>query len=242
LLPPPPLAKLAAKSSLFLDFDGTLIELAQRPDAIVVDAGLRDLLGMLAERLDARLAIVSGRSIAQLDHFLGPVTAALAGSHGVERRLLTGRIDRPPPPVTLDRATEAVRRFVAAHPGSVLEEKSHGVGLHYRSVPEIEAEAHRFAARLATEHGLAVQIGKMMVELKPEGDKGQAIAALLAEPPMAGTRPIFLGDDLTDETGFAIVEGLGGIGVLVGPLRETKASRHLPDVASVRAWLAEGFE
>lgn len=241
LLPPPPLGPLADGSSVFLDFDGTLVELAERPDAIVVDAGLRDLLGTLAERLAGRLAIVSGRSIAQLDHFLGPVTAALAGSHGVERRLLTGRIVRPPPPEALDRATEAVRRFVAAHPGSVLEEKSHGVGLHYRGVPEIEFEAHRFAARLATEHGLTVQIGKMMVELKPEGDKGQAIAALLAEPPMAGTRPVFLGDDLTDETGFAIVEQLGGLGVLVGPVRKTKASRHLPGVAAVRRWLAEGL-
>lgn len=242
LLPaPPPFAPLLASASLFLDFDGTLVELAERPDAVMVDSGLHDLLGGLAEKLDGRLAIVSGRSIAQLDEFLGPLTAALAGSHGVERRWPGGEIICPPPPQTLGLVTEAVRRFVAARPGAVLEEKSHGVGLHYRAVPEIEADAHRFAAHLAVEHGLALQIGKMMVELKPEGDKGQAIAALLAEPRMAGTSPVFLGDDLTDEAGFAIVEQRGGLGVLVGPERATAASRRLIDVAAVRRWLAEGL-
>jgi trehalose 6-phosphate phosphatase len=235
-LPPPPRADLSG-ASLFLDFDGTLVDLVDRPDSVVVDEGLHDLLGALAERLDGRLAIVSGRSIAQLDRFLGRLPAALAGSHGIERRARNGTTALPPPPVSLAAATIAAERFAQNHPGVIVEAKSYGVALHYRLASAVEPAAHRFAAHIASETGLSVQIGKMMVELKPRGNKGEAIAAFLAEPPMAGTFPIFLGDDLTDEPGFAQMLDHDGIGVLVGPPRATAATHHLPDVAAARAWL-----
>ena len=239
---PSPLRGNLRSVGLFLDFDGTLVELVDRPDNIVVDAALHDLLGALAERLDGRLAIVSGRSIAQLDRFLGKLPAALAGSHGIERRARNGATTLPAPPASLASATAAAQRFAKDHPGVIVEIKSFGVALHYRLASAVEPEAHRFAARIAGETGLSVQIGKMMVELKPRGDKGEAIAALLAEPPMAGTTPIFLGDDLTDEPGFATVRAHGGMGILVGPPRETVATHHLPDVAAVRAWLRAAVE
>ena len=235
-LPLPPHVDLH-DASLFLDFDGTLVDLVDRPDSVVVDEALHDLLGALAERLDGRLAIVSGRSIAQLDRFLGKLPAALAGSHGIERRARDGATTPPAPPASLATATLAAERFAQDHPGTIVEAKSYGVALHYRLASAVEPEAHRFAARIASETGLSVQIGKMMVELKPRGNKGEAITAFLAEPPMADTFPIFLGDDLTDEPGFATMLAHNGMGVLVGTPRATAATHHLPDVAAARAWL-----
>jgi trehalose 6-phosphate phosphatase len=237
VLPSPPRAADLHRVSLFLDFDGTLVDLVDRPDSVVADAALHDLLGALAERLDGRLAIVSGRSIAQLEYFLGKLPAALAGSHGIERRARDGATTLPPSPASLSVVTAAAERFAQEHPGVIIETKSYGVALHYRLAPAVEFEAHRFAAHIAGETGLSVQIGKMMVELKPRGDKGEAIAAFLAQSPMAGSTPIFLGDDLTDEPAFAVARAHGGMGILIGPPRETVATHHLPDVAAARAWL-----
>lgn len=228
-------------ASLFIDFDGTLVEIAERPDAVVVDEPLRDLLGALAESLPGRVTLVSGRSVEQLDGFIGPLAAelAIAGSHGTEHRWPDGRVDAPERPASLDRAERALLDFAARHEGVVIEPKSYGVGLHYRLAPAREEQALELAGALAQEHGLGLQPGKMMVELKvAAGDKGSAIRAFMAEPPMAGTRPLFLGDDLTDEPGFAAAADLGGAGVLVGPGRETEARYVLPDVAAARAWLA----
>jgi trehalose 6-phosphate phosphatase len=120
-----------------------------------------------------------------------------------------------------------------------LKRKSYGVGLHYRMAPEREAAARDLCRRLSASHGLMLQTGKMMVELKSAGDKGDAVRAFMREEaPMAGTRPFFIGDDMTDEGGFAAARALGGAGVLVGPPRETAASYRLADVTAVRAWLA----
>lgn len=235
-LPPPP-ATLDGVS-LFLDFDGTLVDLAPRPDAVVVTAGLLDRLERLATRMPERVAIVSGRSLAQLDAMLGDYAArvAVAGSHGAERRLAGAAADGVDRPSGLDDAGAALERF-AAENGLIYEEKSFGAALHYRADPSQEGGAAALAEELAAAHRLVLQRGKMMVELRAPGTKGLAVRALMAEAAMAGTRPLFFGDDVTDEDGFEAAAALGGAGVLVGPARPTAASHALSDPAALLDWM-----
>ena len=240
LLPLPPVS-LLLNASLFIDFDGTLVELIDRPDAVTVDDGLIDLLGRVSAALPGRVAIVSGRSIEQIDHFLGDQARnlAVAGSHGVERRLPDGSISFPELP-DFTPVAEALASFTAMHPGTIIEPKRYGVALHYRLAPQSEVEAHAMVTKLAEKFGFGVQMGKMMAELKVAGgNKGEAVAAFLQEPVMAGTTPWFIGDDMTDEDGFAIARASGGGGILVGPPRKTDASYGLSDVSAVRTWLME---
>lgn len=243
LAPPPP--DLARDASLFIDFDGTLVELAARPEAVALGPATAALLVRLADAFPGRVAIVSGRSIAQLDHFLGGFArrVALAGSHGVERRSADGVLEAPAAPPGLAAAIAAMEDFARRDEGLIVEPKRFGVTLHYRLAPALADAADRFAAELATRHGMAVQRGKMMAELKVAGgDKGGALRALMQTPAMRGTRPLFLGDDLTDEAGFAAAAAAGGAGILVGPPRATAAAFALADVAAVHAWLAQAVE
>lgn len=238
-LPPPP-ADLLDDASLFLDFDGTLVELADRPEAVSVDVALGRLLADLGDRLGGRVALVSGRAIVTLDQFLGNsgTTLGMIGSHGAETRLAGGVIERPERPAAFDRAIALFTDRLGARDGVVIETKPLGVGVHYRLAPDVEPEAHALVEDFARENALHVQHGKMMVELRlPGHDKGSAIAALLGRAPFADHRPIFLGDDLTDEPGFAACALHGGAGILVGPARETAARYRLPDVAAVHAFL-----
>ncbi|HVJ00244.1 MAG TPA: trehalose-phosphatase [Sphingomonas sp.] len=237
-----PPADLLDGASLFLDFDGTLVDLADRPGDVAVDPALIALLDRLASRLDNRVALVSGRSVAQLDGFFGAngKTLAIVGSHGAEHRPAGGVITRPDRPQALDAAQKLIAETFAGRTGVVIEEKSLGVGVHYRLDPSAETDARALVDKIAAAHGLGVQHGKMMVELRLPGfDKGSAIAAMLSEPPFAGHRPVFLGDDLTDEPGFAACAAAGGVGVLVGALRETAATYRLDGVAAVHTWLEE---
>ena len=234
----PPLEDLTT-TSLFLDLDGTMLELVDRPEMVVADAPLRALLLRLAERLEGRLAIVSGRSIAQMDAILGPAAQhiALSGSHGSEHRW-RGVAAHPVRPPSLDEAQARFRAFADAHDGVLVEDKSFGVALHYRMAPAVGEAAEALAATLAEQLDLQFQPGKMMAELRlPGGDKGKAVHTLMARAPMAGTSPWFVGDDATDEAGFAAARSLGGAGVLVGKRRPTAALYALPDPAAVRRWL-----
>lgn len=235
---PPPLER---NISLFLDLDGTLVELIDRPDEVRADEGLRDVLAAVHHHLDHRLAIVSGRSLAQLDIILGPVARmlALSGSHGCEYRV-EGRTESPSRLPALDLVTEEMRRFADRHEGVLLEEKSLGVGLHYRLRPEAEAAARALGVQLAARHGLFLQEGKKMVELRPAGhDKGVAIRHLMKVPPLATAPPVFVGDDVTDEAGFEAALGMGGHGILVGPPRRSAACFRLDGPGAVRNWLKE---
>lgn len=238
-----PPSSLLDGGSLFLDFDGTLVDLIDRPDGVVADPGLIALLERLNRALGKRLAVVSGRSLFQLDQILGPVakTFACTGSHGSEHRW-HGLEARPYRPASLDIAATRLRPFAEQHPGVIIEEKSFGVALHYRQRPDAEEAALKLAWDVAEEHGFYMQAGKMMVELRvPGGDKGAAVRQLMTRPPMLGTVPVFLGDDRTDEPGFVAAAELGGAGIFVGEPRPTAARYRLDNPAAVREWLASAI-
>ncbi|KKC26985.1 trehalose-phosphatase [Sphingomonas sp. SRS2] len=240
VLSPPPAIE-TSRHSLFVDFDGTLVPLVDRPDLVRADTELLELLTALGTRFPRRLALVSGRSLQQLDHMIGPIAhdIAMAGSHGAEVRR-DGHLVQPPRPDGLDAAITDVRGYGAGHPEMIIEEKSHGVAMHYRVAPILEEPVNRRAYAIAERYGLEVQPGKMMVEIRGPGwDKGEAVAALMAEPPMAGTLPIVIGDDLTDEPAMQLAGGMGGFGIIVGGGRETAARHALADVGAVRRWLWE---
>ena len=237
--PPPGLGDLEPVS-LFIDFDGTLVDLVDNPSEIRVDGALHHLLADLNATLPGRVALVSGRSIAQLDGFLGPLGAmlTLVGSHGVELRRRGGKLTASERPSSLEAVGRVLAGFAAANPGLHVELKSHGAALHYRAAPQHEAAVQALGRDLARATGLVLQTGKMMVELRGPGDKGDAVRVLMRDPPMACARPVFVGDDLTDEGGFSAARTLGGAGVLVGAPRATAALYRLENVQAVRAWLA----
>lgn len=194
-------------------------------------------------KLGGRLAIISGRAVADLDRHLDCSGIAVSGSHGFELRL-AGGIDLPlSVPPGLGRIKEAVRDFAARYPGMLVETKPAGAALHYRKAPDREAEATAFMAGLAAGSGFSLQHGKMVVELRAaQADKGRALRAFMAEPGFAPARPVFVGDDLTDEDAFAAAAAMGGDGILVGPPRESAAQWRLDDVASVSTWLRAAAE
>lgn len=238
---PEPDSAMLRDASLLLDFDGTLVGLYERPDAVVVDAPLTRLLERLVETLAGRVAIVTGRSLAQIEALLGPVARelALCGSHGAEVRI-GGVTETPERPVALDEVADRFRAFAGERPGVIVEVKTLGVGLHYRVAPQYEGSAQAFAEELGASLGLAVQHGKMMVELRSSGNsKGTGIARLMTLSPLDAGRPVFVGDDVTDEDGFVAVRDMGGHGVLVGDPRPTAASHGLADPDAVRRWLSE---
>jgi trehalose 6-phosphate phosphatase len=230
--------RLQAGVALFLDLDGTLAPIAARPRDVILGTGQRALLRDLALRLDGRLAIVSGRSLDDLDRILEGCVTPLAGVHGLERRRADGMVIRAEPSPGVAGARTALLAFVERHPALLLEDKGLSLALHYRAAPELAGACLVVAEQLAHANGLILQPGDMLVELRtPGADKGDAIRAFMVEAPFIGGRPIFVGDDLTDENGFVAARELGGTGVLVGSDRPTSASRRLADVGAVFAWI-----
>lgn len=228
-------------ASLFLDFDGTLVGIEARPDNVVVEQRLRLMMSQLSDRLGSRLAIISGRPSEQLNDMFGGVAFAIAGSHGLELRWPDGSTMAAPPPAHLDDVAAEMLVLKRRYPDLLVERKPFGVALHYRLAPQAETECHALALGLGRRTGLQVQAGKMVIELKaPWADKGSALAFLMAGPQMAGTRPVFVGDDETDEPAFETAKRLGGAGILVGPPRPTAAVYGLKDVESTRQWLEAG--
>ena len=225
---------------MFLDVDGTLLELAATPSGVVVDQELKALLAAIAERLSGAVALVSGRSIERLDQLFAPLRLPVAGLHGVERRDASGAILRTnyADPL-LHVARVQLAAFVATHPGTLLEDKGRSLALHFRLAPELEADARgavEAAARSMTP-SYHVQEGKKVFEIKPSGfSKASAIEEFLREPPFSGRIPVFAGDDLTDQAAFRAVESLGGIAIAVGDRLE--AAWRLENPQAVRRWLA----
>jgi trehalose 6-phosphate phosphatase len=224
--------------ALFLDLDGVLAPMAPSPDAVIADPRRTAVLKALDRSLAGRLAIVSGRTLLEIDRIADGASRSAAGVHGLERRLRDGRIERPEPSPAVAGAMARFRTFAEDWPGVIVEDKGISVGLHYRQAAAAGPEAVALAGRLARETGLTLQAGHMVLELKTPGpDKGGALTAFMAEPPFHGARPVMLGDDLTDEAGFLAARALGGFGVLVGTPRATAADYGLADVPAVMDWL-----
>ena len=239
LPPPPTLKSLLAEGpvALFLDFDGTLIEIAPSPDAIEVPVSLTHTLLALDRSLHGRLALVSGRAVEDLGRHLGELAIAVAGSHGADRRLSNrSPLGKPPDPLPA-AARRALAAFAAAEEFP-LEAKPHGAALHFRGRPELEVRGARFAQKLAREHALLIKRGKAVVELvRPGADKGAAVRAFMSVAPFRDGRPVFVGDDVTDEDGFLAARELGGFGIAVGERSSQEANFALADTAAVHAWL-----
>ncbi|MBC7993739.1 MAG: trehalose-phosphatase [Rhizobacter sp.] len=229
--------RLNENGALFVDFDGTLVEIAPRPDAVVLPAGMVQLLATLHTRLGGALAVVSGRPIAQLDAFLAPLSLPAAGLHGAERRSASGVVTRLTP-ADLTQVVADLQALAAVHAGLLVEPKPGAVALHYRLAPDCELLAQQvMQAALQRSPGMVLMHGKMVIEMKPAAaSKGRAIEAFMAEPPFAGRRPLFAGDDTTDESGFAVVQAAGGIGIKVGP-GPTQARHRLDTPTRLHAWL-----
>ncbi|WP_066094349.1 trehalose-phosphatase [Xanthomonas massiliensis] len=237
----PPL--LDADCALFLDVDGTLLDFADRPDRVRPAAGLGDILARLHRRLHGALALVSGRPLAELDRLFAPLVLPAAGLHGHQLRP-TPEIEATPPdevPDALHALHAQAERFAAQHPGVLVEDKGAGLALHWRRCPESGADVQAFARQyLGQLEGYRLQPGDHVVEFVPSGcDKGAALRAMMDRPPFAGRVPVFVGDDLTDEFGFAAANALGGWSVRVGRRLPTAATYGLDEVAAVHAWLQE---
>lgn len=235
--PPAPPASL--DWCIFLDVDGTLIELTETPFDTHVDDALKALLKDVSERLGGALALVSGRSIEYMDKLFAPLRLAAAGLHGVERRKASGEMHGASfNDSQLDRARSAFAALVQSHPGTLLEDKGRTLAIHYRMAPQFEPAVRESVDAVAAALGsnYHVQPGSMMFEIKPRGfDKGGAVKAFMQEPPFSGRTPLFVGDDLTDLDGFRVVESLGGSSVGVG--ERVQGKFHLANPAAVRAWL-----
>jgi trehalose 6-phosphate phosphatase len=242
---PTPPDPATAPWCLFLDVDGTLLDIAPTPDAVRVEDSLKALLAATSDALRGALALVSGRSIATLDALFAPHTWPAAGLHGIERRDATGSVHLAAPDApALDVAREALAAVVAAAPGALLEDKGRTLALHYRAIPEREAELRRAVRAVADRLGDQYHVleGNRVLELKPAAaTKADAIRAFMGEIPFAGRRPIFVGDDLTDLDGFAAVERAGGMSVAVGDRVQAQVRVASPrDVRMLLADLAEG--
>ena len=228
---------LTPSSALFLDFDGTLVDLAPEPAAVVVPPGVVDTLTRLHAWLGGAVALISGRPIEQIDEFLQPLKLPVAGVHGVERRDAGGELTllstHP-----LQRVEEVAAALAARFPRLRVETKRGSLAIHYRQAPELELVClQAMEAAVDASPGLTLLRGKMVVEAKPGGaSKGNAIEAFMNEAPFAGRAPVFAGDDYTDEVGFATVQRLHGTAIKVGE-GATAAPHRLASPAALREQL-----
>jgi len=230
------------KIALFLDVDGTLLEIASSPDAVRVPAGLPHTLQAACSREEGALAFITGRAIASFDRLFAPQVYPVAGLHGLERRDSMGHLHRPTiPPQELDHARRVLTDLQAVSAGLFLEDKGAGLAMHYRLAPGCETLVREVMTRLAGELGgrYMLRPGKCVWELAPAGySKRGAIEAFMAEAPFAQRTPVFVGDDVTDEDGFAAVNELGGYSIRVGNIEDSKARHRFDSVSAVIAWLS----
>lgn len=235
-LKPPPVPTDTV--SVFLDLDGVLAPLAATPEAVGPDPERSRIVSDLIGRLEHRVAVISGRTLCEIDRILDGRAQSASGIHGLEWRLTQGQVFRAPAHAAIQVVVQALYEFAAEHPGVLVEDKGMSAGLHYRLVPEVEAKAHALAQRLCAETGLELQPGALVLELKtPGSNKGLALETFMQHQPFEAGVPIMIGDDLTDEYGFEAALKRGGFGILVGPERQTSARYRLENVAEVLGWL-----
>lgn len=229
--------------ALFLDVDGTLVGFAAQPEDVRLSPRVRDWIVRIGERLDGALALVSGRPLAQLDHLFAPVRLPAAGLHGAQLRRTADAAPQPAETAHwLHELHLQAMRFAHAHPGVRVEAKGQALALHWRNAPAAAQAVVAFAhAQLPLLPGVRLQPGNHVVELvSASHDKGTAVTTLMDTAPFAGRHPVFVGDDLTDEDGFAAATRLGGYGILVGDRPDSQARHVLPDVAAMHDWLRAG--
>jgi trehalose 6-phosphate phosphatase len=227
------------RAALLLDLDGTLLDIAPTPDAVVVPPGLTDTLHRLRDRLGGAIAIVTGRTADVIDRLLGDGSFALGAEHGgTVRRLPGAPLERADTHVTAppNAWIEATQRLAEAHPGALMERKTLGFTLHYRAVPEAgPLFRDALLAMLAGSSAFELLPGKHIWEVRPRGvDKGTAVRALMAGPPFAGRLPLFIGDDVTDEDGMRAARAMGGAGLQV--------ALAFGSPSGVRSWLTAAAE
>lgn len=231
-----------AEWALFLDIDGTLLDLMDDPQAVRADPALLDLLARLSRLLGGALALVSGRDLADIDRIMAPLRLPAAGGHGaaLRRQAGTPASGLPPAPKSIKAGARA-----GARDGVRVERKSHSTAFHYRGRPDARTAAQTMAERLLAELGAGWRLlpGKDVFEVLPTtADKGRAVARFMEAPPFAGRRPIFIGDDVTDEGGFNEVNGRGGLSIRIGPPSPTSpAAARLDSPADLRHWLADAW-
>lgn len=231
--------QLSPDAALFLDFDGTLVALADTPEAIEVPSALVPLLADLRDLLGGALAVVSGRQIDVLDRFLAPLRLPAAGEHGVQRRDAEGHMQEQRA-LDLTSVLDVANELARVHEGLLVERKHAAIALHYRLAPQLEAVCHDAMTRVIDgQPQFELLHGKFVFEVKPAGiHKGLAIEAFLREPPFAGRVPVFAGDDTTDEHGFAVVQPRGGIAIKVGA-GPSQALHRLESPRAVFEWLVQ---
>lgn len=239
-MPAPPDKLEPSDLALFLDVDGTLLDIEDHPAGVRAEPALIDLLTFLCAEAGGALSLISGRTVADVDRIFAPARFAAAGAHGAELRLY------PDGPVTSTQwslpspVLEEMRAFSNTDPGLLLEEKQGGVSLHFRRAPGLETECTELVHRLLPEieKDFRLIAGKMVFEFAPrEHHKGAAITEMMQQEPFAGRRAVFAGDDVTDEDGFRAVNAMGGVTIHVGGNSDSEARYSLPDVAAVRRWL-----
>jgi len=224
---------------LFLDVDGTLIELSETPFDTRASNELKGILAEVFTRLGGALALVSGRSIEYLDALFAPLRLPCAGLHGIERRKASGEmLGASFHDSQLDRARATLLELVQSHAGTLLEDKGRTLAVHFRMAPQFEPQMRDAVLAIVATLGpnYQVQAGSMMLEIKPCGfNKGAAVKAFMQESPFSGRTPVYVGDDLTDIDGFRVVEASGGISIAVAD--RVQGQYRLDAPAAVRAWL-----
>ncbi|KKB80216.1 hypothetical protein VW35_07305 [Devosia soli] len=224
--------------ALFTDFDGTLVDIAETPDAVEIPSDLTEQIDRATREFEHAFAVITGREIADVDRFLSPLQLPIAGAHGAQRRRADGSMEQ------LDREliagaeeiARAIEPLTMAHPELLIEPKPGAVALHYRQAPDLASICQQALEEILADHPEYSLIeGKMVYEARPIGfDKGAALRAFMQEEPFLGRTPIFIGDDRTDEDAFRAAQELGGVGIKLGP-GDTAARMRIADVASVHA-------
>jgi trehalose 6-phosphate phosphatase len=229
--------------ALFLDVDGTLLEIAATPDRVRVPSSLRNTLQITFEREEGAFALLGGRSLDDLDELFSPCVFPASGKHGLEVRLPCGEVIRSSvDPSVLDRARRWLGLLQKENRGLLLEDKGVALAMHYRLAPRLAPEVEIVMNEMSAELGgtFIVRPGKCVFELMPRGfDERTAIQLLMSQPEFTARTPVFVGDDPTDEVGFQAVNEMGGHSVRVGKLEETAARHRFSNVSTVVAWLRD---
>ncbi len=229
-------------SAVFLDLDGTLLEIAEHPDLVHVPPGLLTALESAHDRLTGALAMISGRPIADLDTLLAPLRLPAAGIHGIEYRDTPDELHTIHSENIPQKIRHRVTTLVDTHPGLLLEDKGNSLAVHFRQAPDkenlVRTELQAVSSQL--DGDFVLQNGKMVMELRPAGaNKGTAVSRFMTQPAFAGRQPVFIGDDITDEDAFQVVNQMQGLSIRVGPKSEDSVAQYeLQDVAAVHEWLS----